>query len=233
MKINGLYLEEKTPDAVLGGCIEIFERAWPIDPRRTIADIETECAKPDNGVYWQRAPTFGDGPYQNARTNLMLDLTGTANLSQSPVVQTTHNMFYSTILSASNSYAKRFNIGEPLFHEGYQLLKYNGGQEYKAHYDSTTSIGRCMTAICYLNDDYEGGEIEFLAICNTRATCNIVDCTIKTDHDTIFDVRENINTCGDDKILYTFSGMSKCELQPSQQIHQVNFTSTITIDSTK
>ncbi len=161
LKINGLYLEDKTPDAVLGGCIEIFEQAWPINPKTTIDMVEKECSNPNSGLFWQKAPTFGGGAYQNHRTNLMLDLTYSAEIGNNHTAQLIHNMYHTMILSASNSHAKRYGINEPFFHEGYQMLKYSGGQEYVAHYDGGTDTARCLTAICYLNDDYVGGELEF------------------------------------------------------------------------
>lgn len=50
--------------------------------------------------------------------------------------------------------------GEPL-----QILRYRPGQEYKPHFD-WLDVGnrRVMTALAYLNDDYEGGETEFTKI---------------------------------------------------------------------
>ena len=41
------------------------------------------------------------------------------------------------------------------------MMTYNNLTEYKKHYDGGTILGRAISAICYLNDDYEGGEIEF------------------------------------------------------------------------
>jgi predicted 2-oxoglutarate/Fe(II)-dependent dioxygenase YbiX len=41
------------------------------------------------------------------------------------------------------------------------MLKYRSGEEYKAHYDGGTMSGRAVSALVYLNSDYEGGEIEF------------------------------------------------------------------------
>lgn len=38
-KINGLYIEPRQPNATIGGCIEIYENAWP-DPRKTIDQLE-------------------------------------------------------------------------------------------------------------------------------------------------------------------------------------------------
>jgi hypothetical protein len=160
-KINGVYIEEREPDAVVGGCIEIFENVWP-SPNELILAIENECANSDSGVYWTRAETIGAGAYQNIRTNRLLPITHLADISQSGLLQNVNNMFYTLLLSTSNSYAKRHAINENFFHENYNLLKYSEGEEYKAHYDGGTGIGRSISAICYLNNDYEGGEIEFV-----------------------------------------------------------------------
>jgi len=161
MKINGLYLQEKTPDATVAGCVEIFENCWP-KTQETIELIEQACVDPDSGVFWERAGTIGSGPFQDTRTNKLLAVTHLADITQNLVLQNVNNIFYSLLLATTNSYAKRFDIHEQFFHEGYNLLKYSGGEEYKAHYDGGTHIGRAISAICYLNDDFEGGELEFV-----------------------------------------------------------------------
>jgi prolyl 4-hydroxylase len=50
--------------------------------------------------------------------------------------------------------------GEPL-----QILRYQSGQQYKAHSDALPNAAnqRICTALVYLNDDYAGGETHFLA----------------------------------------------------------------------
>ena len=50
--------------------------------------------------------------------------------------------------------------GEPL-----QVLRYSAGQEYKPHFDAIDRADnqRILTFLVYLNDDFEGGETEFLA----------------------------------------------------------------------
>jgi predicted 2-oxoglutarate/Fe(II)-dependent dioxygenase YbiX len=160
LNINGFFPGELKPDANIGGCIDIFENAWP-NPEQTIQMAEAECAKPLSGAHWQRAGTFGQGPFQDARTNLILEVTHLASTSNNPVLQNIHNQFNMMLLAASVPYAQRYNIAEGLVHEGYGLLRYEGGQEYKPHYDGGTPTGRAISAVCYLNNDYEGGEIEF------------------------------------------------------------------------
>ena len=60
------------------------------------------------------------------------------------------------IASVSGS---RYESGEAL-----ALLRYSPGQEYRPHFDFVKGAEnrRLMTALVYLNDDYEGGETEFV-----------------------------------------------------------------------
>lgn len=50
--------------------------------------------------------------------------------------------------------------------EGYQLLKYNVGEHFKPHIDLISGRSgaegmRAVSAVAYLNDDYEGGDLYF------------------------------------------------------------------------
>lgn len=156
----GLFPGELTPDATLGGCIEVFEKAWP-HPAETIALIEQQCDNRDSGIHFQHATTVGQGAYQNARTNMDMGISALAQITGNKVMKDVHNQLYFLLLATTLPYATRHGIEEQLYHEPYNLLKYKNGQEYKTHYDSSTGMGRVMTAICYLNDDYTGGQIEF------------------------------------------------------------------------
>lgn len=162
MNINGLYIEERNPNATVAGCVEIYENAWP-DPQKTIDQLEQLTINHHlTGVYWQKAETLGQGAYQEARTNKLMQLTHLTNVTNNGVLKNINNIFYTLLLATSNSYGRRFDIHDSFFHEGYNVLKYESGQEYKAHYDGGTGVGRCISAICYLNNDYVGGELEFV-----------------------------------------------------------------------
>jgi predicted 2-oxoglutarate/Fe(II)-dependent dioxygenase YbiX len=156
----GLFPGELKADATVGGCIDIFENAWP-NPLETIAIIENECSIKDSGVGFQRATTVGQGPFQNERTNLDLPVSHLAQVTGNKTMKDIHNQMYFLLLATTLPYAQKYDIHEPLHHEFYNLLKYRTGQEYKPHYDGGTGMGRAISAICYLNDDYEGGHIEF------------------------------------------------------------------------
>jgi predicted 2-oxoglutarate/Fe(II)-dependent dioxygenase YbiX len=159
--INGLFPGELVSDATVGGCIDIYENIWP-DPHNTIKILEESCSEPDSGISWYRAETIGLGAHQNARTNYNLNVTNMAEVTGNQVAANIHNQFYTMLLAAVGPYAKKYGINESFYHEDYSVLRYRGGQEYHAHYDGGTYTGRCISAICYLNNDYEGGEVEFI-----------------------------------------------------------------------
>jgi predicted 2-oxoglutarate/Fe(II)-dependent dioxygenase YbiX len=158
--INNFFPGELQPSTIIGGCIAIYENVWP-NPENTIKMVENAASDSDSGVHWQRAETTQEGANQTYRTNKMMGVTHLAGITNNAVLQNVHNQFYMLLLAASIPYAKRFNIKETLWHEHYQMLKYDQGEEYKGHYDGGTPMGRSISCLCYLNDDFEGGELEF------------------------------------------------------------------------
>ena len=106
------------PTKTYHGAIEIFENIWP-NPQHTIDVIENECLNPDSGISWLKAGTVGSGAYQNIRTNSIMDLTYLSDITNNEVVQNINNIFYTTLLSTSNSYAKRFEGMVILFPSNY------------------------------------------------------------------------------------------------------------------
>lgn len=158
--MSGIFYPGKLyPNTTVGGCIDIFENAWP-DPKGTIEMIENECLIPDSGVKWEKATTIGNGKNQNIRTNYHMGITAYAD-EGSVAAQTVHNQMYMLLMATLLPYKEKYGIEQDLWHENYNMLRYRGGQEYKAHYDGDTFSGRCVSAIIYLNNEYEGGEVEF------------------------------------------------------------------------
>jgi hypothetical protein len=95
------------------------------------------------------------------RTNQELPLTYAAQANEE--FRVINNKFFDLVCAASSEYRNIFDISEDLYWgEGPLLLKYQTGQEYTAHYDGGTITRRTVSPIVYLNDDYEGGEIEFV-----------------------------------------------------------------------
>lgn len=157
--INGLFIGELTPNATVGGCIDIYENAFP-NPHEAIERIEQQCINPDSPVKFSKASTFGSGIDQQIRTNSAYDITHGAKLGD-PVCQDINNQMYTTLLATTTSYYGKHSLNSTTYHENYQMLKYGNSKEYKQHYDDGPFINRVVSAIVYLNDNYEGGELEF------------------------------------------------------------------------
>ena len=157
--INGMFVGNVQPTDVVGGCIAIYKNLWP-NVEETIDMVNT--ASSNESAYWEKAEIIGHGVKQDYRANKTMAVSKQANINNNLALQNIHNQFYTMLLSTSIPYAEKFGLVEDLWHEGYNMLKYEGGDEYKAHYDSNTHIGRVISAVCYLNDDYEGGELEFV-----------------------------------------------------------------------
>lgn len=58
-------------------------------------------------------------------------------------------------------YLTKHNIDYMTWHSRLELLKYGPGHFFDNHIDSVPGIPRTVSVVYYLNDDYEGGEINF------------------------------------------------------------------------
>ena len=157
--INGLFLGEMSASTIVAGCIDIYENAFP-DPEQAIDRIEQQCVNPDSPVKFCKAHIVGGQINQKFRTNDMYDITYGSTLGDT-VCQDVHNQMYTTLMATTPAYFKKHNLDAMMYYENYHMLKYGVDTEYKQHYDDGPSMSRVVSAITYLNDDYEGGELEF------------------------------------------------------------------------
>jgi hypothetical protein len=73
----------------------------------------------------------------------------------------THNFLNDALYGAINDYRTHFNAHAWSMSEGWQILKYGRDGHFINHFDDSTVFPRTVSMSFYLNDDYEGGEIEF------------------------------------------------------------------------
>jgi predicted 2-oxoglutarate/Fe(II)-dependent dioxygenase YbiX len=149
------------PTEVVGGCIAIWRDVWP-NPNETIDTIEKVTSDINSGITFNRA-VLGNNQIDvhQKRTNSHLFLTETAQKNDD--LRKINNQYFDLVFSTMRYYTNRFCDDLPhFFVEGFNVLKYQTGQEYKAHFDGDTSTHRSLSPILYLNDDYTGGEIEFV-----------------------------------------------------------------------
>lgn len=70
------------------------------------------------------------------------------------------NIFYQTLVMAEKDYMAEYGVAF-LEHDSYQILKYGKGQYFTNHIDDHPKYHRRVSSVYYINDDYEGGEINF------------------------------------------------------------------------
>lgn len=149
------------PTNIIGGCIAEFENIWDIEKSKNyILDIEKVNLSPDNNIEFIPAGTLSSGE-SSARTNYHMGLS--QNAPNDEYLRKINNDFFVTTNSAVMWYTNKFKIQDPIFYnEGFNILRYRGGEKYDAHYDGGTNTARAISPILYLNDEYEGGELEFV-----------------------------------------------------------------------
>ena len=149
------------PTRILGGAIAVYENAWE-DPENTISKVLSVTSDASSNVDFRPSKTTPE--YENAeesgRTSYGLSLTKHAKVNET--IKIVNDKCYKLISLAVKNYIENFEIGEEIKHvEPYGLLRYSSGQQYVRHYDGGTGSSRSISVLIYLNDEYEGGEIEF------------------------------------------------------------------------
>ena len=79
---------------------------------------------------------------------------------QSAFFATLSNLFLKFLGPLEFDYKKDYAL-TTTWHDQYGILKYGVGQKFVNHIDDHTDYHRRMSTIYYLNDNYEGGEINF------------------------------------------------------------------------
>jgi hypothetical protein len=132
------------------------------DPQIIINSIE-KAIDNDISLNWEYASTYedrDDPSIQNLyRSNKTMPLVSTIMVGDS--MQKLDDYVFNSVTGATTEYAERHSLGG-LFDEGYFVLKYEKGTEYKQHFDcGGDHKNRVLSMVAFLNDDFEGGQLEF------------------------------------------------------------------------
>lgn len=107
---------------------------------------------------WQAWNASGDSPYQfgyQKRFNNNIEN------EELPEIKEINRILKNAILNASNNYAKEYNIDIGILMP-LSISKYSTGKSMGPHVDDyNNGDDPNISVVLYLNDDYEGGEINF------------------------------------------------------------------------
>ena len=68
---------------------------------------------------------------------------------------------YDAQAPAVEDYCKIHNIHELKYWEAFNFIKYGPGQHFQEHHDHGFSYNCTVSLVAYVNDDYDGGELNF------------------------------------------------------------------------
>ena len=161
MNVNSFPI---SPTYIVGGSIAVYENIWP-ENQTTIKEIVSLTSDTSSNIRFSPSQTYrdediGNELHQSIRTSCGLSIPSAAKFNKE--FEKINKKSSELISSALHSYKNIFRIEEEIKDvEVYGLLKYSKGEHYNFHYDGTTDSKRSVSVLIYINDDYEGGEIEF------------------------------------------------------------------------
>lgn len=147
------------PTKIIAGAIAVYEDAWP----NFLETISLSVSQED--IDFIAASTFDPKTGQTFVNKIRnTDTLGiTKNSSTNNHFKNLDTQCRELIYNLSNQYKQALNIRDQIVdEENYSLLRYSPGQYYREHYDGPTASARSVSVLIYLNDDYDGGEIEFI-----------------------------------------------------------------------
>lgn len=142
-------------------CVVEYENIF--NASRFIELLEAECNEPWGYLSWQRS-TVGTGQVSDIRTSLGCELEplGVQDIKierVKPLAEEWKSL-WSKIDPLVWEYRNYFEL-DLNADEGYRVLKYSGGGEYKAHHDHAAMNSRSLSLVAFLNDDFTGGNLTF------------------------------------------------------------------------
>jgi hypothetical protein len=145
---------------IIAPTISVYENAFP-KPDAFIEKLEL-LIDSDISLNWIWARTSGNNSIENKqdgyRTNKEFPITSNCS---NPLVKELDSFVFESITKFIGEYAAQYDIGS-LNDEGYTVLKYQDGMEYRKHHDcGGPHDKRVVSILVYLNDGYVGGQLEF------------------------------------------------------------------------
>ena len=140
--------------------INVYENIFP-DPSKFIEKLES-LIDADISLNWKWARTSGNESAENSRDSYRTnkEFAITAN-SSNLMVKELDSFVYDSITKFISEYSLEYEVGN-LNDEGYTVLKYQDGMEYRKHHDcGGPHDKRVVSMLIYLNDGYVGGQLEF------------------------------------------------------------------------
>lgn len=134
------------------------------DCKKIIADLENEIAKGIPGIEWSGAQVNDKENVDYVRNCVDLKYKKKnlgKHLPENEVLANCHDMVEKELDKCLNHYESLWHL-KMHYKEAFNFVKYLPGKYFKIHGDHGPYYTCTVSAVVYLNDDYDGGEIEFI-----------------------------------------------------------------------
>jgi hypothetical protein len=160
--VDGIYAGRLGPAENYAGCISVFRNAFPA-PEQAVTVLEDSCANAESPAQWEQARILQTGTDGTKRSNSVCPISRVASEMDFSPFQGLHNQCKLSTESGLTTYVEDFFQHNVSFDsEGFQALKYEQGQKYVKDSDWDTACPtRTISVLIYLNDNFEGGELDF------------------------------------------------------------------------
>jgi hypothetical protein len=149
----------------LGLGLHVYHNTFSLDDaNRYIDTLESNLGQ--NGIYrWSEAQvTNSTTPIKKARDAVDFkykqENLGPRNESNSELIDL-HEEIYQKLKYCIDDYARYWGINV-VYYEAFNFVKYEGlGTHFNIHADHGPAYNCTVSAVIYINDDYEGGDLKF------------------------------------------------------------------------
>lgn len=148
-------------------CLIVFENAFK--PGNFIELLEEECQQQWGYTSWYLTYVGITGKQQQRvdyRSSLACELGVLGQPIESiaepriiPLAESWHNI-HNDLQTCIWSYRNMYDL-DVKEDEGFACLKYSKGAEYRGHVDHAPSNERVFSIVAFINDNFEGGELNF------------------------------------------------------------------------
>jgi arsenate reductase-like glutaredoxin family protein len=134
------------------------------DCKKIINDLESEISLNIPGLEWSGAKVNGSQNVDDVRNCVDLKFKKEnlgKHLPESKTLEDIHTKVENCLDKCLNHYESLWHL-KMHYKEAFNFVKYLPGKYFKIHGDHGPYYACTISAVIYLNDDYEGGEIEFI-----------------------------------------------------------------------
>ena len=131
-------------------------------------DLVKKCAGFEySPTAWTRSRTGGgnNSSVNDHRSSVESDLNAIRGVINEPEpefesLRVAFTQFHEILDRLINNFRRSYDL-HLTQDEGFRVIRYQNKAEYRIHHDHIAENSRVLSFVCFLNDDFEGGQLEF------------------------------------------------------------------------